>query len=334
VLILTRADVEGLLDPLALLDAVSVSFQALSAGVVEAPPRQAVAADGGSVLTMAGRASGAPVAVKLVGVFPGNVALGLEPHPAVICLLDPTTGVCLALMDGEHITGLRTAAGAALSTRALARGDASVLAIVGAGVQARTHLALLPLVREFTEVRIVARDPAAAQRLIAEHETSGAASPHPAGSPPAAASPAAARGRPRLVAAAGAGDADVICLTTSSSVPVLALADVAPGTHVTSVGFAPPGGELDPALAAAARLCVETRQAFSPPPAGCAELAGLDPAAAVELGELLSGRAGGRASPQEITVYKAMGHIAEDAAAAELVYRTALERGVGRTVDL
>jgi ornithine cyclodeaminase/alanine dehydrogenase-like protein (mu-crystallin family) len=114
----------------------------------------------------------------------------------------------------------------------------------------------------------------------------------------------------------------------------LSLAEVAPGTHVTSVGFAPPGGELDPELAAAARLFVETRQAFSPPPAGCAELAGLDPAAATELGELLSGRASGRTSPAEITVYKAMGHIAEDAAAAELVYRAALEQGVGRTVDL
>ena len=337
-LILTRADVESLLEPVALLDAVSAGFQALSAGSVEAPPRQAIAADGGSVLTMAGRASGAPVAVKLVGVFPGNVALGLEPHPAVICLLDPSTGACLALMDGEHITGLRTAAGAALSTRALARENASVLAIVGAGVQARTHLRLLPLVRDFVEVRVVARDPSAAERLIADHAASAAPSPARPPSPPATApSPRATASRgpsPRVVAAATTEGADVICLTTSSSVPVLSLAEVAPGTHVTSVGFAPPGGELDPELAAAARLFVETRQAFSPPPAGCAELAGLDPAAATELGELLSGRASGRTSPAEITVYKAMGHIAEDAAAAELVYRAAVEQGVGRTVDL
>ena len=107
---------------------------------------------------------------------PANVALGLEPHPAVICLLDATTGVCLALMDGEEITGLRTAAAAALSTRALAREDASVLAIVGAGVQARAHLRLLPSVRDFTEVRIVARDPAAAERLVADHASPRASS--------------------------------------------------------------------------------------------------------------------------------------------------------------
>ena len=163
-------------------------------------------------------------------------------------------------------------------------------------------------------MRVVARDPAAAERLV---EPSW-----PSALPP--------RARPTALDAAR----DVICLTTSSSVPVLSLAEVAPGTHVTSVGFAPPGGELDPALAAAARLFVETRQAFAPPPAGCAELAGLDPAAATELGEVLSGRARGRTSPAEITVYKAMGHVAEDAAAAELVYRAALDAGVGRTVDL
>jgi ornithine cyclodeaminase/alanine dehydrogenase-like protein (mu-crystallin family) len=302
VLILTRDDVESLLDPVALLAAVSDAFQALSAGAVHAAPRQAVPADGGSVLTMAGRREGGAVAVKLVGVFGGNVALGLEPHPAVICLLDASTGVCLALMDGEHITGLRTAAGAAISTRALARDDARVLAVVGSGVQARAHLRLLPLVRDFAEVRLVARDPRAAERLgVAEGTIEGA---------------------------------DVICLTTSARSPVLTAGDVMPGTHVTSVGFAPPGGELDPALAASARLFVETRQAFEPPPAGCGELAGLDPSSGTELGALLSGRAPGRSSPDDVTVYKAMGHIAEDAAAAELVYRTALERNVGRTVDL
>ena len=301
-LILTRREVESLLDPHAVLDAVSAAFQGLSSGAVDAPPRQSVRGDGGSVLTMAGRQEGGPVAVKLVGVFPGNASLGLDAHPALVALLDATTGRCLAVMDGEPITTLRTAAGAALSVRALAREDASVLAVVGSGVQARAHLALVPLVREFSSVRLVARDPAAAARLG--------------------------------VAAGTVEGADVVCLTTASPEPVLRLADVAPGTHVTSVGFAPPGGELDPALAAAGRLFVETRQAFSPPPAGCAELAGLDPSHGTELGEVLAGRAEGRRSPDEITVYKAMGHIAEDAATAELVYRAALERGMGRRVEL
>ena len=287
-----------MLEPEALLEAVAESLMALAAGAVEAPPRQAVAADGGSVLCMAGRRSGSPVAVKLVGVFPGNVELGLEPHPAVICLFDATTGVCLAVMDGEAITGLRTAAGSALSVRALSRPDSRVLAIVGSGVQARAHLRMLPLVRSFSEVRLVARDPSAAARLG--------------------------------VAAGSVEGADVVCLCTSSSTPVLS--SVAQGTHVTSVGFAPPGGELDPALAASSRLFVETRQAFEAPPAGCAELAGLEPSAGTELGAVLLGQAPGRVSRDDVTVYKAMGHIAEDAAAAELVYRAALSAGVGRDV--
>ncbi len=289
-----------MLDPEALLEAVAESFMALSSGAVDAPPRQAVAADGGSVLTMPGRRAGSPVAVKLVGVFPGNVELGLEPHPAVICLFDPSTGRALALMDGEAITGLRTAAGSAVSARALSRPDSRVLAVVGSGVQARAHLRMLPLVRPFTDVRLVARDPSAASRL--------------------GVSPGTVDG------------ADVVCLCTSSCAPVLS--SVAPGTHVTSVGFAPPGGELDPALAASSRLFVETRQAFSPPPAGCAELAGLDPSFGTELGSVLLGQAAGRVSPEDVTVYKAMGHIAEDAAAAELVYRAALEAGVGRDLEL
>ena len=177
-----------------------------------------------------------------------------------------------------------------------------MLAVVGSGVQARAHLRMLPLVRSFSSVRLVARDPAAAERLGVEAGT--------------------------------IEGADVICLTTSSSTPVISAADVAPGTHVSSVGFAPPGGELDPALARSARLFVESRVAFEPAPAGCAELAGLDPSVGTELGAVLSGRAPGRRSASEITVYKAMGHVAEDAAAAELVYRAALEAGAGTHVDL
>jgi alanine dehydrogenase len=307
VLILTRAEVEAALAPDALVDAVAGAFVALSSGAVVAPPRQALELPDGAVLTMPGRRSDGPAVVKLVGVFPGNVALGLEPHPAIVCLLDATTGRCVALLDGEAITGARTAAATAVSVRALAREDARVLAVVGSGIQARAHLELVPLVRDFAEVRIVARDRAAGERLAGEF---GA------------------------VTAAGPGDADVVCLTTSAREPVLRAADVAPGTHVTSVGFAPPGGELDPELAAHARLFVETRGVFAPPPAGAGELAGLNPDAATELGEVLSGRATGRTSAEEITVYKAVGHVALDAAAAELAYTTALARGAGREIEL
>ena len=109
---------------------------------------------------------------------------------------------------------------------------------------------------------------------------------------------------------------------------------IAPGTHVSSVGFRPPDGELPRELARAARLFVETRDAFAPPPVGCAELQGLDAAAGTELGEVLDGSRHGRTADDEITVYKAMGHVAEDIAGAELVYAAALREGAGTTVEL
>jgi ornithine cyclodeaminase/alanine dehydrogenase-like protein (mu-crystallin family) len=301
-LVITRAEIEALLEPGALVDAVAAGLRSLSAGEVTAPPRQAVEVERGAVLTMPGRRAGGPVVVKLVGVFPRNA----DTHPALICLLDAGTGRALALMDGDHLTAMRTAAGSTLSIRLASRAGARVVSVVGSGTQARAHLRLLA--PDFEDVRVAARDATAARRLADEF---GA-----------------------RVTGAPADGADVICLTTGAPEPVLRAHQVAPGTHVTSVGYAPPGGELDPALARDGRLLVETRGAFAPPPAGCAELAGLDPASATELGEILLGRAPGRMSPDEITVYKAMGHVAEDAAAAELAYRLAREAGAGREISL
>jgi ornithine cyclodeaminase/alanine dehydrogenase-like protein (mu-crystallin family) len=114
---------------------------------------------------------------------------------------------------------------------------------------------------------------------------------------------------------------------------VIARAWLAAGAHVTSVGYNPPGGELDPELARTGRLLVETRDAFAAPPAGCAELAGLDPAAAAELGEVVLGQRSARESDTELTVYKSMGTVVEDLAAAEVVIRRAGELGAGRRID-
>ena len=126
----------------------------------------------------------------------------------------------------------------------------------------------------------------------------------------------------------------MICLTTSSSTPVLSLDEVAPGTHVTSVGFAPPGGELDPALARAGRLFVETRGASRRRPRAARSWPGSTRRPAWSSARCSPAARAGRTSASEITVYKAMGHIAEDAAAAELVYRAALDAGAGTAVDL
>jgi alanine dehydrogenase len=178
--------------------------------------------------------------------------------------------------------------------------------VVGAGVQAREHLAALPLVRDFDEIAVWARRREEAEQL----------------------------GRPAGDLEAAVRVADVIALTTGAGEPVIRADWVRPGTHVSSVGYHPPGGELPRELAERGRLFVETRAAFARPPVGCGELAELDSEHGTELGELLSGNRPGRLGDEDITVYKAMGHVVEDVVAAGLAHRRARERGIGRIVEL
>src|SRR6266849_213572 len=314
VLMLSQADVTALLDLDRLLDALEEGFRAVSSGEVEVPGRSAVTTEhDGWLGTMPGYGPGLGLGVKLVSVFPHNDAAGLPSHQALIALFDPVTGSPLAVMDGTRITAIRTAGGAAVSARHLARKDSSVLAIIGAGVQGHAHLEIFPRVRDFQEIRIASRSPESAVKLAALH-------PH---------------ARPVESYEDAVRDADVIAMCTHSSTPVIKRAWVAPGTHVTSVGYAGPHGELDRELAEAANLFVESRAAaFSLPPSGCMELAGMDPEKATEMGEVLLGERPGRRSDDEITIYKSMGHAVEDLAASSLVYKEALARGAGSTVDL
>lgn len=313
ILTLSAQEVQWLLDPDALLDALAETFQALSAGQVDAPKRTGVTVpDAGFLLAMPAYQQDREIAVKLVSVFHDNTQRGLPTHQALVCLFDPETGAPLAVMDGTAITALRTAGAAALATRLLARAESRTLAIVGAGAQGRAHLLMLSRVRPFAEIHITSRDAGHARELAAID----------------------ARARAVESVEEAVRGADVVCLCTSSGTPVISFDWVAPGTHITSVGYAPPGMELDPSVIAQGRLFVETRMAFEPPPAGCAELAGLDPSAGTELGEVLLGLRRGRQSDAELTVYKAMGHACEDMAAASLVYRRARREGVGRAMEI
>ena len=290
-LVLSRPDVERLLDVDVLLERLERAFVELSAGRASVPPRVAAFAPAGLLAAMPGYVDGV-LAAKLVALFPGH-----EPsHQALIAVFDSETGTPLAVMDGTHITAVRTGASSAVATRALAREDARVLAVIGAGVQGRSHLDAVTRVRRFEEVRVASRTFEQATALAEKLDAIAMESFEEA-----------VRG------------ADVVCCCTHSSEPVLRHEWLSPGAHVTSVGASLDGPELDPETVGAGLLCVESRVAFQPPPAGSFELQGLDPAAAVELGEVLAGTRPGRTSDDQLTVYKSMGHAVEDAAAAALV---------------
>jgi ornithine cyclodeaminase/alanine dehydrogenase-like protein (mu-crystallin family) len=310
--LLARADVERLLDVDALVDALADAFRKLSAGEASVPPRIATANAAGLLAAMPGYVPGGGMLVKLVSVFPGNHDRGLPSHQALITLFDDTDGRPLAVMDGTAITALRTGATSALSVRLLARPDAKVLAVLGAGVQGRSHLMAVPLARQFAEIRLASR--------AREHAL------------------ALARDFPEVQVVASfeeaVSGADVVCCCTDSAEPVLTRSWLKPGAHVTSVGASRKGPELGPDVVNANVLCVESRVAFLPYPSGAHELQGMDAKRAVELGELVSGTRPGRAGEQQLTVYKSIGHAVEDIAAARLVFERALKENVGSLVEL
>jgi ornithine cyclodeaminase/alanine dehydrogenase-like protein (mu-crystallin family) len=307
-LVLSRAEVRQLLDLGLLLDKLELVFVELSAGRASVPPRIAASTKRGLLAAMPGYADGV-LETKLVSVFAEN--RDLPSHQATISVFDDKSGQPLALMDGTEITAVRTGAASAVSTRALARPDAHVLAVLGAGVQGRSHVEAAARVRGFDEIRVASRTFERAQELAED-----------VGAVAVESFEEAVRG------------ADVVSACTDASDPVLRVDWLAPGTHVTSVGASREGPELDRATMTAGLLVVESRVAFEPYPAGAHELEGLDPDSAAELGEILAGTREGRTSPEQITVYKSMGHAVEDAAAAGLVYRQAVEQGVGTEVEL
>lgn len=326
-LVLARADVESLLDPHELIDAVATAMEDLSAGRASMPNRVAaiVPEREGLLAAMPGHVpSLGALAAKLVTLFPLNADGPLPTHQALLGVFDAGTGEPVAIMDGTAVTALRTGAGSALSTRLLARDDARELAIIGTGVQARAHARVVPLVRDFRELRVAGRSLAKAEQLAGELRAAGL--------------PARAK---RSYAEAMRG-ADVVCAATHSLEPVVRREWLAEGTHVTSVGYNPNGRELDDATVIDALVVVESREtALAAMPAGASDLTepirdgliGPDHIHA-EIGELVAGTRPGRSSSGQITLYKSVGVAVQDAAAAALILARARERGAGTSVQL
>ena len=258
---------------------------------------------------------------KLVTVYHSNHERGLPSHLATIILLDPATGGLRAIMDGRFITESRTAAVSAVSTKLLARDDAASLAIIGSGVQARSHLEALRHVRRFSSIRVWSPSRAHCEAFVADAETGGAS---------ISSSPSAAE---------AVRDADVIVLATASKVPVIASADVKDGAHICAVGACRPDQrEMPSDLVTRARVYVDSR-------AGALKEAGelLIPIAegridsthiTGELGEVVLGKIAGRRNGTEITIFKSLGMAAEDVAAAALAADRAKARGLGQPLQL
>ncbi len=292
--ILDEAQVQERLQMKDLIGVMRDAMRDLSLGRVVQPLRTVlpVSEHGGFLGAMP--AYGDALGAKLVTFFPNNE--GIPTHHAVILLFRPETGEPLAILDGRLITEMRTAAVSAVATDLLARSEVQTLAILGSGVQARSHLEALQIVRRCREVRVWS--PRHGARFAQEHGIIAAASPEEA-----------VRG------------ADVIVVATSATTPVLQGAWLEPGVHINAVGATRPDWrELDDEVLRRARLFVESREAASQESGDVRASGGVF----AELGEVIAGHKPGRVSEKEITLYKSVGVAVEDIAAAEVVYRRAI----------
>jgi len=262
----------------------------------------------------------AALGTKLVSVYHGNASRGLPSHLATIVLHDPDTGALMAVMDGRYITEARTAAVSAASAKHLARKDSRVLAILGSGVQARSHADAISRVGAFSEIRIWGRTPERAAALALELA--------PTIKSRIAAVPTARH---------AVDGADVIALVTASREPVVRREWIREGAHVCAVGACRPDQrEMDTALVKDARLFVDSRQGAL---AEAGDIVipikegafGADHIAA-ELGDVIGGRAEGRRAAGDITIFKSLGMAVEDVAAARLAFERASALGLGRGV--
>jgi len=289
---------------------------ALSAGVTRQHLRSIIPLAEGRMFGIMPGALGetAPFGAKLISVFPGNFAKGVQSHQGVVVLFDPETGAPVCVVHAGEITAIRTAAASAVATDALARPEASRLALLGYGEQAATHARAIAKVRRLSAIEVWGRDPerreAFARKLGAE-----------------LALPVRAHAEVEPAVAA----ADIICTLTPSAEPILKGAWVAPGTHLNLVGSSYAGPvEVDNDLVVAARFIADSREGVLRQGAEFlrAKAAGLigDDHIAAEIGEVLVGRVPGRRSPDEITAYKSLGHVAQDLATAWALYEDALVR--------
>jgi ornithine cyclodeaminase/alanine dehydrogenase-like protein (mu-crystallin family) len=318
VLVLSEQDVRDVLDMESCVEAMTEVLSSLARGELFQPLRSVARppADELFGLMPAWRGGDSPVfSLKEIVIAPGNAARGLDPHQGAVLLHDGTTGKLRAILNASAITEIRTAAVSAVATKALARPDAATVAILGSGVQGRSHVAAMRAVLPEAEVRIWSR--------THEHAVGLALASH---------------GVACSTVEEALAEADVVCTCTSSREPVVRREWLAAGAHVNAVGSSVPSArELDTVTVADASLFVDRRESTVNEAGDY--LVPLEEGAITpdhiraELGEVLIGAHPGRASDDELTLFKSLGLAVEDLAAAELCVARATERGLGVEVD-
>ena len=322
-LIIGHEDVKRLLPMAECIDVMEDLFRALARGDVILPLRQVIPQpDKKGVFGVMPAYLGNPRAIggKFITVFNGNRDTPYESHQGAVLLFECDNGRLLAIVDATTVTNIRTAAASGVATRALARKDARDLAILGSGTQASTHLAAMRAVREITRVRVWSRNAEHARRF-AESEGKGGQRVDVSSSAEEAVS-----------------GADIICTTTAATSPILKGEWVSSGAHINAVGASVPGfRELDSKAMAISKLYTDRRESlfseaddFRVP---LKEGAIKEDHLKGEVGEVITGKAAGRLSDVEITLFKSHGLAVEDLAAAYHVYAKAKENRLGTRVE-
>ncbi len=306
------------------VDGMKRAYAQLSAGKAVTPLRGRVQSNGTTLVMPAYVGDTGDLAVKVVSVFPTNIERNLPTIFALVLVLDSATGQPLALMEGGSLTAIRTGAGGGAATDVLANADASIVAIIGSGVQAKTQLEAVCAVRDVQQVRVYSRTTANAERFAEEMAGQGAVPSDVVAVPDAKSAVA---------------DADIVCAATTSATPVFDGDDLRPGTHVNAVGsFTPQMQEVDATTIMRSLVTVDSRAAVMAEagdllvPLESGEIT--ESHIHAEIGEIINGTRPGRTSPQQITYFKSVGVAVQDAVAAGIALRVAEKDDLGTLLDL
>lgn len=326
--VLSGDDVRRAITMAEAIQAVKEAYVQLSAGQAIVPLRTPVPVEGRGGVTLfmpAYLAKSDAMGAKIVSVFPGNLAQGLPTIHAMVIVVNAETGQPNAIMDGTYLTALRTGAASGVATDLLARPDARVVAIMGAGAQGRTQLEAVCAVRPIEKVWVLDANPETAAIYVEDMRRRGR--PIPEAFSIATSSSEALR------------DADVICTATTSTRPVFADAELKPGAHINGIGaYTPEMQEVPAETVARSRVVVDSRSATL---AEAGDLIipiqqGMMAADDIhgEIGEVAAGLIPGRQSAEEITFFKSVGVAVQDVAVAGAILRRAAELGLGIEVEL